>query len=439
MAVAVIIQVVLIFLNAVFASAEIAVISTNANKLKKLKEEGNKKAAILLSLSEQPAKFLSTIQVAITLAGLLGSAFAADNFAKPLVDLILSTGLKISEDVLHTICVIVITLILSYFNIVLGELVPKRLAMKNAEKTALGMSRMLKTVSVIFAPLVWLLTVSTNLLLRLFGVKAGEDEEIVTQDEILLMAEAGKKTGTIDNDENQLIRNVFEFKENTAGEACTHRKDADILYMKDSDEVWEKIIHDTKHTYYPICGERVDDVIGILNTKSYYRLDDKSRKNIMKKAVDKAVFVPESMTANTLFSKMKSTREFIAVVVDEYGGMRGIITLHDLVELFVGDLTEKGEEEDYKIEKLSDDEYLISGLAPMDEVVEAIGLKIDEKEVDEYDVFSGYVCNILGEVPLDGTTASGENEYIQVDVLKVDQHRIEKVKVKLKNEENNQD
>ena len=279
---AIILQFVLIFLNAVFASAEIAVISTNETKLQKMAERGDKRAKRLVKMTSQPARFLSTIQVAITLAGFLGSAFAADNFAGPLTNVLVKAGLPLPASFINSICVILITLILAYFNIVLGELVPKRIAMKRAEKTALGISGVLRFVSVIFAPIVWLLTASTNGLLRLFGINPGEDEEEVTEEEIMMMAEAGSEKGSIDSEENELIKNIFEFKEQTVGEVCTHRKDTDLLFLSESDEEWAARIASTRHTYYPICGKGIDDIAGVLSTKDYFRLDDKSRENVMK-------------------------------------------------------------------------------------------------------------------------------------------------------------
>ena len=268
---AIILQFVLIFLNAVFASAEIAVISTNETKLQKMAERGDKRAKRLVKMTSQPARFLSTIQVAITLAGFLGSAFAADNFAGPLTNVLVKAGLPLPASVINSICVILITLILAYFNIVLGELVPKRIAMKRAEKTALGISGVLRFVSVIFAPIVWLLTASTNGLLRLFGINPGEDEEEVTEEEIMMMAEAGSEKGSIDSEENELIKNIFEFKEQTVGEVCTHRKDTDLLFLSESDEEWAARIASTRHTYYPICGKGIDDIAGVLSTKEIGR------------------------------------------------------------------------------------------------------------------------------------------------------------------------
>jgi hypothetical protein len=428
---AIILQFVLIFLNAVFASAEIAVISTNETKLQKMAERGDKRAKRLVKMTSQPARFLSTIQVAITLAGFLGSAFAADNFAGPLTNVLVKAGLPLPASVINSICVILITLILAYFNIVLGELVPKRIAMKRAEKTALGISGVLRFVSVIFAPIVWLLTASTNGLLRLFGINPGEDEEEVTEEEIMMMAEAGSEKGSIDSEENELIKNIFEFKEQTVGEVCTHRKDTDLLFLSESDEEWAARIASTRHTYYPICGKGIDDIAGVLSTKDYFRLDDKSRENVMKKAVSAAVFVTENTPANTLFYKMKISREYFAVVVDEYGGMSGIVTMHDLLELLVGDLTEKDDKEEYEISRLSETEWEITGLAPIDKVEASLGVKLPEEESEHFETFGGYVCGMMGTLPEDGASFELSTEQMNVRVLSVEDRCIKRVIVTL--------
>lgn len=425
-ALALLLQVVLIFLNAIFASAEIAVISANSTKMEKLAEDGNKRAKRICRLTKNSSKFLSTIQVAITLASLLGSAFAADSFSEPLATAIIGTESQYYS-VVSTVCMIVITLILSYFSIVFGELIPKRIAMRNAEKLSLILSGILNFVSYAFAPFVWLLTVSANGLLRLIGIKPEDTGEEVTEEEIMLMAEAGSEKGSIDEKENQFIQNIFEFKENDVGEVCTHRKDVDFLFERDDLSVWEEIIKQSNHTYYPVCGKDTDDVVGVLNTKIYFRLSDKSKENVQEKAIMSPVFISETMQADDLFYRMKKTREYFAIVLDEYGGINGIITLHDLLELIVGDLNEKGETPEYEIKPLEDDTWEVTGLAPFDEVIKALQLKLPEDEASDYETFGGYVCEMLGTVPDDGTTCECENEYVKVQVLLVDEHRIEKM------------
>ena len=262
-----ILLIILIFLNATFASAEIAVISMNDTRLKKLAEQGDSRAVKLSSLTRQPARFLATIQVAITLASLLQSAFAAENFAGPLVAVLLNAGVKIPEGILRSVCVFLITLILAYFNLVFGELVPKRIAMKKSESLALAMSGILYVVSRIFAPLVWLLTVSTNLILRLLGMNPEEEGDTVTEEEIRMLLAEGNEKGTIASEENEMIQNVFEFNDISVEEICTHRKDTELLFVSDDNTVWEDTIRAHRHTYYPVCRENQDDIIGVLDNR----------------------------------------------------------------------------------------------------------------------------------------------------------------------------
>ena len=428
---AVILQIVLIFLNAVFASAEIAVISTNEAKLEKLSEEGDKKAKRLLSLTKNPSKFLSTIQVAITLAGLLGSAYAADNFAEPLVKWLVGLGIGISESTLNSICVFVITLILSYFSIVFGELVPKRLAMKNAEKMALGMSGILKFVSCVFAPFVWILTKSTNGLLRLFHIDPNEQGDAVTEEEIRMMLDTGSERGTIDSMENEMIQNVFEFDDISISEICTHRRDVTVLYKEDPLSEWKKTIAETRHSFYPICGEDTDDVIGILNIKKFFRTDNSTPEAVIRAAAEKPYFVPENMKADVLFQNMKETRNYFAIVIDEYGGMSGVVTMHDLLELLVGDLVDKDEEYSLEIEKLGENEWRI-GAASLEKVGEELELSFDTEECD---TFGGYIFGLLGAVPDDGTTLELETDDLEIQVVSVEDHRIESTVVRKKEKE----
>ncbi|MBP3543678.1 MAG: HlyC/CorC family transporter, partial [Lachnospiraceae bacterium] len=280
-----ILLIILIFLNAAFASAEIAVISMKDARLKKLTEEGNSKAIKLTALTKQPARFLATIQVAITLASLLQSAFAAENFAGPLVSVLVKAGVTIPESVLRSVCVVVITLILAYFNLVFGELVPKRVAMKKAESLGLSISGLVAGISTIFKPIVWFLTVSTNGVLRLMGIDPNEADEQVNEEEILMMVDAGSEKGAIDQQEKEFIQNVFEFDDLTAKEIAVHRTEVTILWMEDPMAEWAKTIHDSRHTLYPVCEGSPDNIIGILNAKDYFRLDHKSRENVMQDAV----------------------------------------------------------------------------------------------------------------------------------------------------------
>ena len=279
---------VLILVNAYFAAAEIAIVSVNKNRVRSLAQEGNKRAAKLFHLTEQPSRFLATIQVVITLSGFLGSAFAAENFSDRIVSALVDAGMKIPEKTLDAIAVVLITLLLSYITLIFGELVPKRIAMQKAEQIALGISGLVSGASKVFAPLVWLLTASTNGILRLLGIDPDEDDDQVTEEEIRMMVDAGSEKGAIDNEEKDMIQNVFEFDDLTIDEICVHRTDVDLLWLEDSMEEWEQLIHESRHSYYPVCGENVDDIIGVLDAKDYFRLRTKDRDHVMKEAIKQA-------------------------------------------------------------------------------------------------------------------------------------------------------
>lgn len=416
-----ILQVILIALNAIFASAEIAVISMNETKLKKLAENGDKRAKRLANLTEQPARFLATIQVAITLAGMLSSAFAAESFATPLAAALATTG--IPENILKSVCVLVITVILAYFNLVFGELVPKRVAMKKSETLALGLSGLLMAVSRAFAPLVWLLTVSTNAILRIFGIDPNDDGEEVSEEEIRMMLEAGNEKGTIDEEEVEMIQNVFAFDDTSVEEVCTHRVDVVTLDLDDDMQVWADTIQNSRFSYYPISGEDDDDIIGVLDAKDYFRLQDKSRESVLAHAVNKPYFVPENVKADVLFRNMKRERKYFAILLDEYGGLSGIITLRDILQLLVGDFYEEDEVQEFvEILKISEKEWRISGSADLEEVAAQTACALP---VEEYDTFGGYICGILGHVPDDGAQFQMETEELYIQVHGVSNHRID--------------
>jgi putative hemolysin len=418
-------QAVLIALNAVFACAEIAVISINDGKLAKLASDGDKRAKRLVKLTNKPEKFLATIQVAITLSGFLGSAFAAENFSDMLVDWVVSLGVKVSPVTLDAVAVVLITLILSYFTLVFGELVPKRVAMRKAEKIGLALSGLVNAISVVFKPIVWFLSVSTNAMLRVVGVDPDQEEEQAGEEEIRMMVDVGSEKGTIDRTEKEFIQNVFEFDDLTADEIATHRTDVDLLWMKDTMDEWAEVIHSTRHTLYPICDESPDNIIGILNAKDYFRIDVKTRENVFADAVRAAYFVPENIKADVLFQNMKRNHESMAVVLDEYGGMVGIVTLNDLVEELVGTLNDDDDENDAdspQIVKIGEDSWKIHCNIELADIEEATGVKLDD---EEYDTFTGLVFGALGVIPGDGQQSIDlEMGPLKIHISRIEGHQI---------------
>lgn len=425
------IQIILIALNAVFASAELAVLSVNESKINRLAERGSKKARRLRKLLKEPAKFLSTIQIAITLSGFLGSAFAADGFSDPLVDWLVGLGATLSRNTLDTLSVIFITLVLSYFTLIFGELVPKRIAMKKSEALALKVSGIVSGISVLFKPIVWLLSVSTNTVLRMLGIDPNETEEQICEEDIRMMVETGGETGAIDKDEQIFIQNVFEFDDLSVGEILTHRTDLTMLWLEDTDETWEKVICSSSFSRYPVCDGSPDRVVGVLNAKVYLREKDKSRDNIMCSALEPAYFVPETVKADVLFRNMKQTHNTFAVVLDEYGGLTGVVTIQDLIEKLVGELQENpsiSETAEPQIKQIDCNTWEISGNAELDEIERAIGVTFDTEYIN---TFTGYIFDRLKGIPDDGqTNIELKLDNISVTIKEIKDHQVVLAEIK---------
>lgn len=431
---ALLLQIILICVNAVFAGAEIAVVSMNGATLQARAEEGNRKAKVLMRLVENPSRFLATIQVAITLAGYLGSAYATDSFADPLVDLLHSWNVPISEGTLRSFCPLVITLIMSFFSIVFGELVPKRIAMQNKEKVSYALSGTLSFISKAFAPLVWLLTNSTNLVLRLCRIDPEEEEE-VTEEEIRMMVSQSLSQGQIEQDENAMIQNIFDFNDVTLDEICTHRKDVTALDLEDDLDVWDEKINQTSYDCYPVYKESQDQIMGVLDAKKYLRMANRTKEEVLKKAVLKPLFVLEGMKADHLLLKMKQTKTTFAIVLDEYGGFVGVVTLKDLLVLLVEDLEEEGHSNESEgIVLLEDHTWRIQGDAMVEDVNKILGLQLSD---EEYDTFSGYVLDALGgTLPDSNTCFDIKTEDMMIKARMGNDHRVEEAIVQVLEKDN---
>lgn len=428
----IVLLVVLIALNGVFAAAELAVVSMNDKKLKRMVEEGDRRALKLAALTEQPAKFLSTIQIAITLSGLMSSAFAADNFAGPIVDALIKAGMTISADSLKNIVVIVITLILAYFNLVFGELVPKRIAMKKSEGIALSIAGMLYSISRICAPIVALLTASTNGILRLIGLHGADDGEKLTEEAILMMLEEGNEQGILDEQETEIIQNVFEMGDISCEQICTHRMDVDALDEEDLFEGRKELMLKNKHTYYPVYKDSKDHISGILDSRDYLRLADRTKENVLKYAIKPAYFVPEEIKAATLLRDMRQKKKYFAVLIDEYGGMTGIITAHDLIEVLVGSLPDEEAEEEVQIYKIRENLWRISKDAELDEISEALNINFPDTQCG---TFNGLMYNLLGRIPEDGEQINCTYGNLNIYINKVEKHRIVEAQIEIMKEQ----
>lgn len=429
------VQFALIALNAVFASAETAVISMNDVRLEKLAADGDKRALRLVRLTSQPARFLATIQIAITLSGFLGSALAADNFSDVLVDWLIGLGVGIPRATLDTAAVVLITLILSYFTLVFGELVPKRVAMRRSENTALGLSGLISGISVIFKPVVWFLTASTNFVLRIMGIDPNAEDDEVSEEEIRMMVDVGSQKGTIDPQEKELIQNVFEFDDLSAGEISVHRTDMDVLWMEDSDEQWNTTIRQGEHSVYPVCEETVDNIVGILRAKNYFRMEKHDRDSVMRYAVESAYFVPENVKADVLFRNMKHSHNFFAIVMDEYGGVSGIVTMNDLLEQLVGDFEPESQAQAAeafieKAELNGEQIWYVSGAAELENVETELSISLGECDCE---TFGGYVFGLIGAIPEDGCKIELETDKLYISIESIEEHQLLHSVVRKKN------
>ncbi len=429
----ILLQVILIGLNAFFACAEIAVISMKDAKLAHMASEGDKRAKRLLRLTSEPARFLATIQVAITLSGFLGSAFAAENFSGVLADWVVSLGVTtISVEVLDSVAVILITILLSFFTLIFGELVPKQIAMRKAESLALAMSGTISTIATLFKPLVSLLTVSTNAVLRLIGIDLNQKDDEVSEEEIRMMVDVGSENGTIDDSEREFIQNVFEFDDISAGELVTHRTEVEMLNVADDMETWKTMIHNSRHSSFPVFEENADNIIGILKAKEYFRLEKKDRENVMKHAVRVPYFVPGTIKADRLFRNMKKGRYTMAVVLDEYGGMMGIVTMKDLIERLVGDYYAYDDStEEEQIRSIGENIWKIHGSALLEDISEQLGVHLHS---EEFDTLNGLIFGTLGRVPADGDKFTLGIQGLNIQVVKVKNHMVESAMVSLHGE-----
>ena len=425
-------QAALILINAFFAAAEIAILSVNENIVRHNAEEGDKRAAKLLKIVEQPTTFLSTIQVGITLAGFLASAFAADNFASRLTYwLINSVGLtNISERFLNNLSVILITLILSYFTLVLGELVPKRVAMQKTDAVLKHSIGIIYFLNIILKPLTWLLSVSTNGVIRLLGIDPNKEPEEVSEEEIRMMVDIGEESGTIETDEKEMIENIFEFNNQTAEDVMIHRTDMEVIWLDDDPENILQHIISSGLSRFPVCEEDIDDVVGILATRDYLLNANSEEPKPLKDLLREPYFVPESIKTDILFRQMQEKKTHMAIVIDEYGGTSGLVTMEDLLECIVGNIYDEFDPvEELEISKVDENLWKVSGTAPLSELSEALDIEIPVSE--EFDTLSGLIMDHLNAVPEDGSQFELDILRMHIKVDEINDRRIERTYISL--------
>lgn len=426
-----ILQFILIALNAFFAATEIAVISLNEKKVKAKAEDGDKKAKKMLKIIEEPTRFLSTIQIGITLAGFLGSAFAADNFAERLSNFAVNRfGLAQNyAGMINSASVIIITLILSYFTLVLGELVPKRVAMKHKEKFAESVAGVMAVLATVLSPIVALLTGSTNAILRLLGIDPNEKEEPVSEEDIVIMLDAGVDEGSLDENDIEYIKNVFKLDNLTAADIMTPRKKVEFISdTATNDEILE-IIKNESYSRMPVYSETVDEIVGVLYARDFL-LNYTKPGFTLKDAMFEPTFVPETMHLDLLFNDMQKQHNHIVVVVNEYGVPSGIVTMEDILEELVGEIWDETDEETADILKIGDNTYRVLTATSLEEFYDFFELTPDEES--EATTVNGWLIEKNETIPQIGYEFNYEN--ISMTVTKADEmmtHEIRVVKTEI--------
>lgn len=420
--------VLLIVLNAFFAASEIALISLNDNKVKAMAEEGHKKAKLLQNLLSEPSRFLATIQIGITLAGFLASAFAADSFAGSLANVLFTAGVPVPREILETISVIFITLLLSYFTLVLGELVPKRIAMQKSEAISMFAATPLTILSKVSAPFVKFLTYSTNLLVRMVGVDPNADKEQVTEEEIRMMVDVGQENGTIQETEKMMINNIFEFDNKSVSDIMTHRRNIIGLPITISLQDAAKRINEERYTRFPVYEESIDNILGILHVKDLLPFIENEQHSSfqLRDIIRKPYFIPESKKTDELFRELQLNKVHMAVAIDEYGGTAGLVTIEDLLEEIVGNIYDEYDEEEREYEKIGEAAYLANGSTSL----RSIGALLDIEFPDgEYDTLGGFIIGSLGRIPEEHEQPIVDYNGFEFKVSEVDDMRISKIMI----------
>lgn len=433
MGIEIVVLLILIVLNAFFAASEIALISLNDNKIKLMADSGNRKAKMVHNLTAEPSRFLATIQIGITLAGFLASAFAAESFAGRMAVFLNEMGVPLSQGMLELISVITITLVLSYFTLVLGELVPKRLALQKAEPIAMFAAGPLTVLSKISSPFVKLLTLSTNGIVRLFGVDPNAESEHVTEEEIRMMVDVGREKGTIQHSEKVMINNIFEFDNKTVSDIMTHRTNIIALSAGTSLKETVKIVNQEKYTRMPVYDGDIDHIIGILHTKDlipFIEGVDPQEFNL-RSMLREPSFILESMRLDQLFRDMQKSNIHMAVVIDEYGGTDGIVTIEDLIEEIVGNIFDEYDEPELDvddIEQIDQNHFIMAGTLNLYEVEDILKVELPSAE---YDTLSGFILGQLGYIPSANERPEIEYKGIVFAVAEMDDRRISRVNVSI--------
>ena len=422
--------VVLILANAFCAASEMAVVSLNDAKIKRMAEDGNKQAKKLLRLTENSSRFLATIQIGVTLAGFLSSASAAQSFAEPLAAAM--SSLPVDAATLEGIATVLITIILSYFSLVFGELVPKKLALQRAESLALHVVDALLVLSALFRPVVWFLSISTNVVARLMGLNPHADDAPVTEEDILSMVDEGEESGVLEESAKDMITNIFDFKDTTISALMTHR--TEVVAVEDTASVMDVVNLALEEGYsrIPVYHEDIDDIRGVLHVKDLLRFVGTPSPDVtLTDLMHPAHYVPEVKRCDELFTEMTEKKLQLVIVCDEYGGTSGIVTLEDLIESIVGNIQDEYDNEEEEIAQLTENTFTVDGTTAISEVSDLIGEDLPE---GDYDTVAGFMVEQLGFIPTSDEHPVVEYNGCVFTVMETEDCRIARIHIERKPE-----
>lgn len=417
--------IILILLNGVFSLSEIAIVSSRKARLQHLVNKGNQRAKIALELANKPEIFLSTVQVGITLVGILAGAIGGVTLSQPIEEYLRSFSWLV--EYAEAVALILVVLPITYFSIIIGELIPKQIALKNPERIALVVAYPMKTLSVVFRPLVNLLGFSTSLVIRTFGLK-NASSPTVTEEEIKVMLEEGTKEGTFNEVEQEMVERVFRLSDKRVNALMTPRTDIVWLDVDDSTEENIRKIKESPHSFFPVCKESIDNVLGVVHVKDLFQRSVAGEPFSLEQCLRKPLYVVESMPAVQLIEQFKHTGTHFAFLVDEYGGIQGLITLNDILKAVVGqEIGEEDKTNPYVVRR-ADGSYLIDGALLIDEFKEQFGIEnVSEEETGNYRTLAGLVINQMGKIPTAGQFIHWRD--FRIEVVDMDGNRIDKLLV----------
>ena len=421
----------LLILNGIFAMYEIALVSSSKARLETLVGKGNKRAKGVLKQLEEPEKFLSTIQIGITLIGIVSGAYGGATIAddvEPLFALIPGVAAYAK-----TLAMITVVAIITYLSLIIGELVPKSIALNNPERWATMLSPFMIVLTKISYPFVCLLSASTKLMNKLIGLNSGEERQM-TQDELKMILHQSSEQGVIDKDETEMLRDVFRFSDKRANELMTHRRDLVIFHPDDTKDKVMKTIEEEHYSKYLLVDERKDEIIGVVSVKDIILMMGGEQPFNLRSIARPALFIPESLYAKKVLELFKKNKNKFGVVVDEYGNTEGIITLHDLTESIFGDILEENETEEEEIVVRQDGSMLVEASMNLDDFMEAMGImNYDDLKEEDFTTLSGLAMFLIGRVPKAGDLFNYKN--LDFEVVDMDRGRVDKLLVIKKEED----